>query len=111
MKITKRQLKRIIKEERARLQEANPSYPKHMFPERDPSSRTESGDPQSYKDFAERLDALARMAEDLSMDYVDSDWLGDGDHGSLAADVEKLFETSDRLSMAAMGLAQSMGEI
>ena len=35
MKITKRQLKRIIREEKTRLQEANPSYPKHMFPGRD----------------------------------------------------------------------------
>ena len=34
MKITKRQLKRIIKEENAKLHEANPEYPRHMFPDR-----------------------------------------------------------------------------
>ena len=73
--------------------------------------RTESGNPQSYRDFDERVIALTRLAEDLSMDYVDSNWLADGDHASLAADVEKLYETLDRLSMAATGLAQSMGEI
>jgi hypothetical protein len=35
MNITKRQLRRIIKEEKVKLQEASPEYPKHMFPDRD----------------------------------------------------------------------------
>ena len=73
--------------------------------------RTESGDPQSYAEFAQRLDAITRLVEELTMDYVDSNWLADGDHGSLAADVDKLFLDTDKLSMAATGLAQSMGEI
>ena len=76
-----------------------------------PQRRTESGNPQSYKDFAERLDAITRLAEDLSMDYVDSDWLSDGDHASLANDVDLLFVAADDLMRAAMGLAQSKREI
>ena len=110
MKITKKNLRRIIKEEKTRLleQQVDPAAAARTESQ---YGRTESGNPQSYKDFVDRLDQLTRIAEDLSMDYVDSNWLADGDHGSLAADVESLFETSDRLSMAAMGLAQSMGEI
>jgi len=73
--------------------------------------RTESGNPQSYADFHERLDTITRLVEDLSLDYVDSQWLADGDHSSLAAAVEKIFGDSDKLSMTALSLAQSMGEI
>ena len=109
MKITKRYLKRIIKEEKAKLmeqpQDATLARTTNQY------GRTESGDPQSYAEFAQRLDAIARLVEDLTMDYVDSNWLADGDHASLAADVDKLFVDTDKISMAAMGLAQSMGEI
>lgn len=76
-----------------------------------PSSYTQSGDPQSYADFKERLDAITSMVEDLSMDYVDSGWLSHGDHDSLASDVDRLFENSNRLRNAAEGLAKNMGEI
>ena len=109
MKITKRQLRRIIKEEKAKLME----QPQDASLARTTSQygRTESGDPQSYAEFAQRLDAITRLVEELTMDYVDSNWLADGDHGSLAADVDKLFLDTDKLSMAATGLAQSMGEI
>ncbi len=41
MKITKRQLRRIIKEERTRLREAGSSYPEHMFPDRVPQSKSD----------------------------------------------------------------------
>jgi len=41
VKITKRQLKRIIKEEKVKLQEARPEYPKHIFPDRDPGQWAE----------------------------------------------------------------------
>ena len=110
MRITKKNLRRIIKEEKARLleQQVDPATAARTEKQ---YGRTESGNPQSYRDFAERLDALTRMAEDLSMDYVDSNWLADGDHASLAKDVDNIFATADRLSMAATGLAQSMGEI
>ena len=75
-----------------------------------PSSYTQSGDPQSYADFKERLDAINSMVEDLSMDYVDSGWLVHGDHGSLARDVDNLFDNSNRLRNAAEGLAINKGE-
>ena len=74
-------------------------------------ARTESGDPQSYADFAGRLDQVTRMLEDLTLDYVDSGWLKEGDHATLAGDTEDVFAKVDSLSMAAMGLAQNMGEI
>ncbi len=73
--------------------------------------RTESGDPQSYHDLATRLEQIQLMIADLTMDYVDSNWLANGDHSSLANDVENAFTATDKLAMAAMGLAQSMGEI
>ena len=72
---------------------------------------SQSGDPQSYTDFHKRLDAIASLVEELSMDYVDSQWLADGDHASLATAVDKLFGDSDSLSMTALSLAQSQGEI
>ena len=109
MRISKKQLRRIIKEEKAKLME----QPQDAALARTTSQygRTESGDPQSYAEFAQRLDAITRLVEELTMDYVDSNWLADGDHASLAADVDKLFLDTDKLSMAATGLAQSMGEI
>ena len=109
MKITKRQLRRIIKEEKAKLME----QPQDATLARTESQygASQSGDPQSYADFAKRLDQVTLMLEDLTMDYVDSNWLVDGDHASLANDVENAFTITDKLAMASMGLAQSMGEI
>ena len=95
MKITKRRLRRIIKEEKGKLI----------------SERTESGNPQSYGDLASQLDKITRLIEDLTMDYVDSGWLNDGDHASLANDLDKLFQDTDKLSMALFGLARSQGEL
>ena len=95
MKITKRQLRRIIKEEKTKLV----------------SERTESGNPQSYGDLASQLDTITRMLENLSIDYVDSGWLNDGDHASLARDLDNLFRDTDSLSMAVFGLARSKGEL
>ncbi len=115
MKISQRQLKRMIKEEKAKLKEAGPNYPKHAFPEKTPAKQgaamTTSGDPQSYHDLATRMDKITLLIEDLSMDYVDSGWLKGGDHASLANDLDNLFSNSDRLAMAVMGLARSMGDI
>jgi hypothetical protein len=98
MKITKRQLRQIIKEEKTKLAEQT-------------LARTESGDPQSYKDFAERLDEVTRMLADLALDYVDSGWLVDGDHSTLANDTDDVIDKAESLAMAAMGLAKSMGEV
>ena len=95
MKITKRQLRRIIKEEKVKLV----------------SERTEGGNLQSYGDLASQLDKITRLLEDLSIDYVDSGWLQGGDHASLARDIDNLFRDSDRLSMALFGLARSQGEL
>jgi hypothetical protein len=112
-KLTRRQLRKMIqelKEEKARLleQQVNPAAAART---ENQYGRTESGDPQSYQDFATRLDKITAMLEDLTMDYVDSDWLANGDHASLSADVENAFTSTDKLALAAMGLAQSMGEI
>ena len=41
MKITKYQLRGIIREEKKSLQEAGPSYPEHMFPDRVPQSKSD----------------------------------------------------------------------
>ena len=95
-KISKSQLRRIVKEEKARLSEQ-------------PSMYTQSGDPQSYNDFSERLDAITRMIEDLTMDYVDSEWLDSRDHESLGRDLDVLFRDVDGLRGAARGLSNKMG--
>ena len=108
MKITKRQLRRIIKEEKTKLSE-QPQATAHGRGRQ--YGRSESGDPQSYGELASRMDQLTSQLEDLTMDYVDSGWLKDGDHNSLAIDLDKLFQASDRLSMALYGLAKSNGEM
>ena len=72
--------------------------------------RTESGQPQSYTDFAARLKEIHTLTEALGLDYVDSGWLSDGDHASLAGNVDDLDRSADSLSLAAEGLARSMGE-
>ena len=109
MKVTKSQLRRIIKEEKAKLME----QPQDATLARTESQygASQSGDPQSYADFAKRLDQVTLMLEDLTMDYVDSGWLIHGDHATLAGDTEDAFTKVDSLAMAAMGLAQSMGEV
>ena len=109
MKVTKRQLRRIIKEEKAKLHEQPTDT--DLARTENQYGRTDSGNPQSYADLSQRLDAVVLLVESLAMDYVDSQWLVDGDHASLSVDLEKLFADSDSLAMAALGLAQSMGEI
>lgn len=90
MKISKRQLKRIIKEEKARLVEYS-DYP-------------------SYGDVADAMDDITDMLEGVSLKYVESGWLEQGDHASLSADLMRLFEQADQLRGAFDGLAQAMGD-
>ena len=59
MKITKRQLRRIIREEKAKLHEANPEYPKHMFPNRDELGGVDMV-PQARKAATDLNDILTR---------------------------------------------------
>ena len=69
MKITKRQLKRIIKEERAKLNEANPNYPKHMFPDRDPTALQMSTPEQRDPGAGQAADA-ARLLSGVLDDWM-----------------------------------------
>jgi len=93
MKITKRQLRRIIKEEKTTVlvEQAGPAM--------------------SYIDFAARLKEIHALTESLGLVYVDSGWLADGDHASLAEDVNELDRAADSLALAAEGLARSMEEM
>ncbi|MAG25651.1 hypothetical protein CMI47_08745 [Candidatus Pacearchaeota archaeon] len=69
MKITKRQLRRIIKEEKSKLIEANPNYPKHMFPDRDPSALQMSTPEQRDPGAGQAADA-ARLLSGILDDWM-----------------------------------------
>tara|TARA_Y100000034_G_scaffold120696_1_gene163950 strand:+ start:60 stop:326 length:267 start_codon:yes stop_codon:yes gene_type:complete len=80
MKITKRQLRRIIKEERRKL--------------------VEYSDYASHDDLADSFDDIAEMIEDVVMKYVESGWLEhEQDQGSLARDIENLFKMATSLAV------------
>jgi hypothetical protein len=80
MKITKRQLRRIIKEKRKLVVE----YSEH----------------QSYSDISDHLEDMQEMFDDVMIKYVDSNWLEDPaqDNGSLAKDLEALYEQINKMS-------------
>jgi len=80
MKITKRQLRRIIKEEKQKLVE----YSEH----------------QSYSDISDHLEDMQEMFDDVMIKYVDSNWLEAPaqDNDSLARDLEALYEQLNKMS-------------
>ena len=88
MKITKRQLRRIIKEERVKVLKEYSEYPSHS-------------------DASDHLDDMMTSMEDLMIKYVDSGWLSAQDNGSLARDLEKVLEQINSLNNAFRGLAGS----
>ena len=65
MKITKNQLRRIIKEEKARLMEANPNYP----PDRDPTALQMSTPEQRDPGAGQAADA-ARLLSGILDDWM-----------------------------------------
>lgn len=80
MKITKRQLRRLIKEEKQKL--------------------VEYSDHQSYSDISDHLEDMQEMFDNVIIKYVDSNWLEDPaqDNGSLARDLEALYEQINKMS-------------
>jgi hypothetical protein len=71
MKITKRQLRRIIREERTRLQEIVPPPPAGMYPEDEPPEEI-----QQWRDQRANVDAIESDAIDMLNDILD-DWDND----------------------------------
>ena len=117
MKISKRRLRKIVKEERARLvaEQSTPAERGMSAARQEVTAtghygRTSSGDPQSYRELANGIGVVSHMLENLSMDYSDSGWLDDGDHTSLRRDLDKAWQEVDRLRSTFESLADSMGE-
>lgn len=77
MKITKSVLKRLIKEEISRMEEADGS--------------------QNHQDLYERFAAATGQLEDVMIDYVENGWLEQQDQDSLAKNLEQVFEQMDKL--------------
>ena len=77
MKITKGYLKRLIKEEISKMDEA------------------EGG--QTHQDLYERFAAATGQLEDVVIDYADSGWLQQQDQASLAKNLDQVFEQMDKL--------------
>jgi len=89
MKITKRQLKRIIKEEKAKLQERTPA---------DAGMAAARHEGQvDYQWLAERVDQQARALEQLLMDAESAMIMND--NKSLVDDFEKLVEDVFQLAV------------
>ena len=91
MKITKRQLRRIIKEEKARILE----YSEH----------------ESHSDISNHMEDMMELMGNVMIKYVDSDWLAGQDQASLARDLERLYEDMNQLNntfnqLAATGVAR-----
>jgi hypothetical protein len=72
MKITKRQLLRIIKEEKTKVLREYSEY-------------------ESHADLSDHMEDMFGMMEDVMIKYVDSGWLAGQDQASLSSDLEKLF--------------------
>ena len=89
MKITKKQLKRIIKEERARLDERTPG-------QAGMDAARHEGTPD-YRWLAERVDEQARLLEQLLMDSESAMIMND--NKSLVDDFEKLVEDAFQLAV------------
>ena len=77
MKITKRQLRRIIKEE---------------------AMLNEYSDYESHADLSDHMEDMFGMMEEVMMKYVDSGWLAKQDQASLAKDLEKVFGDMNMLN-------------
>jgi len=89
MKITKRQLRRIIKEEKAKLQERSPAAAGMA------AARHEGQ--VDYRWLAERVDESARALEQLLMDSENAMIMND--NKSLVDDFEKLVEDAFQLAV------------
>ena len=77
MKITKRQLRRIIKEE---------------------VMLNEYSDYESHADLSDHMEDMFGMMEEVMMKYVDSGWLAKQDQASLAKDLAKVFDDMNMLN-------------
>ncbi len=89
MKITKRQLRKIIKEEKAKLQERSPAAAGMA------AARHEGR--VDYRWLAERVDESARALEQLLMDAENAMIMND--NKSLVDDFEKLVEDAFQLAV------------
>ena len=78
MKITKRQLRRIIKEEKQLLKEYS-DYP-------------------SYTDLSDTFEDMLGVLDDVTIKYVDSGWMADQDHASLVRPMEELYDALNMLN-------------
>ena len=84
MKITKQQLRQIIKEE---------------------TKLNEYSDYESHADLSDKMEDMFGMMEEVMMKYVDSGWLMKQDQDSLAKDLERVFDDMNQLNNTFMQLA------
>ena len=90
MKITKQQLKQLIKEEMSSIEEAG-------------------GGGMSPKDLSQRFSASAGQLEDVVMDYVESGWLEQNDWGSISQNLEQAFDMMDKLRNTLKQWSENVG--
>jgi flagellar biosynthesis/type III secretory pathway chaperone len=87
VKISKRQLQQIIREEKKQLNEYS--------------------DYASHADLSDHMDDMFGMMEDVMLKYVDSGWLAAQDQASLAKNLEDLSDDMVKLNYTFNQLAGS----
>lgn len=90
MKITKTQLRRIIKEEKTKVLVEFSEYP-------------------SYSDVSDHLEDMMEMMDEVMIKYVDSGWLVAQDNAALAKNLESLFEQLNNANHTFSALAGQKG--
>ena len=112
MKVSKKQLRKIIKEAHARM---GAGKPMPMQSRADPEfaaiikgqrKLNEYSDYASHEDLADSFDDISSMIEEVVLKYVESGWLErEQDQGSLAHDIENLFKEATSLAVTFNSIA------
>ena len=110
MKVTKKQIRKIIKEAHVRMGAGKPmpvqsrADPEFAAIIKGQQKLNEYSDYASHADLADSFDDISGMIEDVVLKYAESGWLDEQDQSSLARDIEDLFQ-------AATGLAVTFNSI
>jgi len=111
MKVTKRQLRKIIKEAHARMGAGKPmpmrsrADPEFAAMIKGQRKLNEYSDYASHLDLADSFDDISSMIEEVVLKYIESGWLDGQDQASLAADIENLFKEATSLAVTFNSIA------
>ena len=112
MKVSKKQLRKIIKEAHARMGAGRPmpmqsrADPEFAAMIKGQHKLNEYSDYASHVDLADSFDDISSMIEEVVLKYVESGWLEhEQDQGSLARDIDNLFKEATSLAVTFNSIA------